>query len=167
MRTGNPGHLKTFDYIGLHRYFLTFCTHERQKRFVDEQRVDVVREQILRAATDESFAVTAYCFMPDHVHLLVEASSDASNCLRFIKCAKQLSGFHYREHFGERLWQRYGYERTLRSQDATLAVAKYIVENPVRAGLVENPDDYPFSGSERHSMAEILEAIGDFHVRSG
>jgi hypothetical protein len=57
MRTGNPGHLKTFDYIGLHRYLLTFCTHERQKRFVDEQRVDVVREQ-MRAATDESFAVT-------------------------------------------------------------------------------------------------------------
>ena len=56
MRTGNPEHLKTFDYIGLHRHFLTFCTHERQKRFVDEQRVDVVREQILRAATDESFS---------------------------------------------------------------------------------------------------------------
>ena len=78
MRTGNPGHLKTFDYIGLHRYFLTFCTHDRRKRFVDAQRVNVVREQILRAASDESFAVIAYCFMPDHAHLLVEARSSGS-----------------------------------------------------------------------------------------
>ena len=164
MRTGNPGHLKTFDYVGLHRYFLTFCTDHRKKRFEDARPVDVVREQILRAANDESFAVIAYCFMPDHVHLLVEASSDASDCLRFIKRAKQFSGFHYQKQFGERLWQRYGYERTLRSEDTTLVVAKYIVANPVRAGLVENPEDYPFSGSERHSMAEILEAIGEVRL---
>jgi REP element-mobilizing transposase RayT len=103
--------------------------------------------------------------MPDHVHLLVEATSDASDCLTFIKRAKQFSGFHYAKQFGERLWQRYGYERTLRNQDATLAVAKYIVENPVRAGLVESPEAYPFSGSDRHSMAEILAAIGDFTSR--
>src|SRR5262245_832750 len=120
MRTGNPGHLKCFAYVGLHRYFLTFCTHERQKRFADARRVHVVREQILRAASDESFAVLAYCFMPDHVHLLVEARLDGSDCLRFIKRAKQFSGFHYSKQFGERLWQRYGYERTLRNQDATL-----------------------------------------------
>src|SRR5436190_4625102 len=101
------------------------------------RQIEVVREQILRAATDDSFAVIAYCFMPDHVHLLVEASSDASDCLRFIKRAKQFSGFRDRQHFGERLWQRYGYERTLRNQEGTLAVAKYIVENP---------EDYPFSG---------------------
>jgi putative transposase len=162
VRTGNPGHLKTFDYVGLHRYFLTFCTYDRLKRFVDGGHVDVVREQILRVATEESFAVSAYRFMPDHLHLLVEACSDASDCLTFIKRAKQFSGFYYAKQFRERLWQRYGYERTLRREDETLVVAKYVVANPVRAGLVENPEEYAFSGSQTHSLAEILSAIGDF-----
>ena len=52
MRTSNPGDLQTFDYVGLHRYFVTFCTDYREKRFVDAQRVDVVCEQILRAASE-------------------------------------------------------------------------------------------------------------------
>jgi len=59
MRTGNPGHLKTFDYIGLYRYFLTFCTDHRQKRFVNNDSVHLVLSQIARAAADEQFAIPA------------------------------------------------------------------------------------------------------------
>ena len=73
MLTGNPGHLKSFDYVGLYRYFLTFCTDNRDHHFVAHEHVDVVLEQILRSTSDTGFAMVAYCFMPDHVHLLVEA----------------------------------------------------------------------------------------------
>jgi putative transposase len=162
MRTGCPGHLKAFDYVGLYRYFLTFCTHQRQRHFAEAEPVEVVLRQILRAAEDERFGIVAYCFMPDHLHLLVEAGSESSDCLSFIKRAKQFSAFHYSKIFRHRLWQRYGYERTLREEDTTLAVAKYILENPVRAGLVTNPEDHPFSGSKTHTLSEVLEAIGDF-----
>jgi putative transposase len=156
---GRPEHLRTFDYVGLHRYFLTFCTFERRKLFVTHATVESVRTQFLRAATDERFAFLAYCFMPDHVHLLVEGSADHSDCRRFIRRAKQCSGFHYKKAFAESLWQRYGYERTLRSDEATLSVARYVLENPVRAGLVARIEDYPFSGSGMYSIGEILEAI--------
>jgi hypothetical protein len=61
--------------------------------------------------------------------------------------------------FGQRLWQRYGFERTLRSNDTTLSVARYIVENPIRAGLVERIQDFPFLGSAVYSIDEILEAV--------
>jgi len=162
MRTGRPPHLKSFDYVGLHRYFLTFCTHDRQKHFLDRSRVDAALVHILRAGKDEGFVIVAYCFMPDHLHLLVEACSESSDCLRFIKRAKQFSGFHYFREFGQRLWQRYGFERTLREEDATLPVARYILENPVRAKLVQNPEEYPFSGSTTHTLSEVLTAIGDF-----
>ena len=162
MCTGRPAHLRSFDYIGLHRYFLTFCTHDRQKHFVDRSRVDAALVQILRAGGDERFAIVAYCFMPDHLHLLVEACSDSSDCLRFIKRAKQFSAFYYARKFGQRLWQRYGFERTLMEEDATLPVARYILENPVRARLVEKPEEYPFSGSTTHTLSDVLSAIGDF-----
>ena len=72
--------------------------------------------------------------------------------------------------FGQRLWQRYGFERTLRSNDATLSVARYIVENPIRAGLVERIHDYPFLGSSVYSLDEILDAVQlctEWHWRSG
>jgi putative transposase len=162
MLTGNPGHIKTFDYTGLHRYFLTFCTDDRQRLFTEHAVVDLVLSHILRAADDEGFAIVAYCFMPDHLHLLVEARSELSDCLRFIKRAKQFSGFYYSKTYRERLWQRYGFERTLRDEDATLVVARYVLANPVRSKLVVSPEEYPFSGSRTHPIAEILEAIGEY-----
>ena len=159
MITGRPEHLKAFDYLGVHRYFLTFCTFDRRHIFLTRERVDAVNEQFLRAAVDERFAVLAYCFMPDHLHLLVEGQAADSDCCRFIARAKQLSGFHFQKMFGQRLWQRYGFERTLRSNDTTLSVARYIVENPIRAGLVERIQDFPFLGSAVYSIDEILEAV--------
>jgi REP-associated tyrosine transposase len=139
MRTGRPAHLKAFDYLGLQRYFLTFCTNNRERVFVSREPFDLVRNQIVRAATDEQFAIVADCFMPDHVHLLVEGESDTADCRRFIARAKQFSGYDYSQQFGKTLWQRYGYEHVLRQDEETLGVAKYIVENPVRGGLVRSP----------------------------
>jgi putative transposase len=157
--TGKPEHLKTFDYLGLYRYFLTFCTYQRRPAFVTVDRVEVVCTQIQRTAAAGRVAVLAYCFMPDHLHLLVQGLTDDADCRRFIARAKQFSGFHYQKVFGQRLWQRYGFERTLREHESTLSVARYILENPVRAGLAKNAADYPFLGSSTHSVVEILEAV--------
>ena len=143
MRTNYPTHLKAFDYIGLHRYFLTFCTDYRQRFFVEKSKVELTLTQILRAATETDVAVVAYCFMPDHVHLLVEGESDSSDCLAFIKKAKQYSGFYFSRANGKKLWQRYGYERIVRDDENTLDVARYVLSNPIRSGLVADLRSIP------------------------
>ena len=127
--------------------------------FVHADRVDVVSTQILRVAADERFAVVAYCYMPDHLHLLVTGEQPTSDCRRFIARSKQFSGFYYQKAFGQRLWQRYGYEHVLRSDEVLLSVARYIVENPVRARIAKNAGDYPFSGSGLYSLVEILDSL--------
>ncbi len=157
MPTQGPGHLQAFDYTGLYRYFLTFCCHSKAQRFLDASAVQFTLVQILRAAADEQFAILAYCFMPDHAHLLIEAKTDSSNALRFISRAKQFSGFHYQQRHGQRLWQRYGYERVLRDDEDTHRVARYILENPLRRGLVVSVKDYPFVGSCVFTLDEILD----------
>jgi putative transposase len=164
VHTGNPGHLKTFDYLGPHRYSLTFCTAHRQSLFTTHAVVGLVLEQIARAADEQQFAVIVYCFMPDHAHLLVEGQSADSDGKGFIARAKQYSGFYYKKEHGSNLWQRYGFEHVLRDDALTLVVAKYILENPVRAGLVRRVEDYPFLGSLVYSLSELLEAIA---ARSG
>ena len=170
MITARPGHLKAFDYLGLHQYFLTFCTYERRRLFLESDAVMAVSTQIQRAASDHRFAVIASCYMPDHVHLLVEGQADDSDCRQFISRAKQYSGFHYKAVFGQRLWQRYGYERTLRSTEASSSVARYILENPVRARLVTRIEEYPFSGSSIYTIEQITEAVqldGNWYAKSG
>jgi putative transposase len=159
MYTGNPGHLKSFNYVGFHRYSLTFCTYQRQPLFVREPVVALVLLQISRAAVEQRFAVIAYGFMPDHLHLLVEGQAEASDGKCFITRAKQYSGHAYSKQFQGRLWQRYGFEHVLPDEEFTLAVARYILNNPIRAGLVRNVGDYPFVGSLRYDLGDLLDGI--------
>jgi putative transposase len=150
-----PRHLENFDYLGMHRYFLTFCTEDRATRFVDADAVDLAQSQILRAAGEQGFEITVYCYMPDHAHFIVRGMYEAAEALTFISRAKQYSVFHYKKRFGRRLWQRYGYERVLREDIEEAATIRYIIDNPVRKGLARRPAEYPFTGSQRYTIEEL------------
>src|SRR4029077_11142915 len=118
--------------------------------FVDSAAVDLVLSQFLRAASSEDFAILVYCFMADHVHLLVEALAETSDCKRFLVRCEQLSAHAYASTFSCRLWQPNAYEHVVRDDEKTAVVARYILENPVRAGIVQSPLEYPFSGSQTY-----------------
>jgi len=125
--------------------------------------VTLVLSQILRAADEHGFLIFAYCFMPDHLHLLIEGTTESSDCRRFIARAKQYAGFYYAKAFTGRLWQRYGYEHVLRDDEITQVAARYILENPVRAGLVQSVQEYPYVGSKVYPLADLIEGA----ARSG
>ncbi len=146
MPTLTPGQLKASAYVGLRRYFLTFCTDHRRHLLTKPPVVDLVLAQISRAATENQFEVIAYCFMPDQVHLLVAGTTEVADCKRFIARAKQYSAFYYSRTYHTVLWQRHGADRVLADEDVSEVVAKDILETPVRAGMVRRVEDYPFSG---------------------
>ena len=150
--------LETFDYMGLHRYFLTICTEDRARVFVRADGVHLVLVELSRTSVDH-FAVIAYCFMPDHLHLLVEGTRDDSDFQRFVRVFKQRSSFHWKRRTGSELWQRSYFEHVLRDDEDTFGVARYILENPVRAGLVANPEDYAFQGSLTLSVRDLLYSV--------
>jgi putative transposase len=154
-----PHRLETFSYIGRQRYFLTVCVRDRLPAFTDRQIADQTLTQFQRTSALEGFAILAYCLMPDHLHLLVEGTSLDSDFKRFAKMAKQRSGALYARTRHQRLWQEGYYERVLRDDDDAREFARYVVNNPVRAGLVESPADYPFVGSDVWSVKDLLESI--------
>jgi putative transposase len=125
--------------------------------FVEPEPVELVTAQFLRAAAELSFDLIAYCFMPDHVHVVAEGKSEDADLKRFVSRAKQLSGYHYGQRFGKRLWQRYSYERVLRDDESTRDVVRYVLENPVRAGLVDAIEKYPFIGSSVYSREDLID----------
>ena len=153
-----PEHLPGFSYIGRHRYSLTFCTFERLTHFRDATVVGATYAQILRAAREEDIEIIAYCFMPDQVHLIVEGKAERSDLKRFLSRAKQYSGFHYSQTHGRRkLWQRDGFEHVLRNNESTQRSVRYVIENPVRKGLVKHPREYQFLGSSVFGLQQLLE----------
>jgi len=159
-----PHRLADGDYRGERRYFLTICTHQRRNHFTESKTVELVRLQFLRTFRAEPFAVVAYCFMPDHVHAVVEGKSEHANLARFVRLAKQQSGFLFVRQTGQRLWQSSYFDRTLQGQDAFTDAVRYLINNPVGARLVDSPSAYPYWGSDLYSREELLEFVS---VESG
>ncbi|HET6780739.1 MAG TPA: transposase [bacterium] len=92
-----------------------------------------------------SARVHAYCLMTNHLHLLLEAGqSPISKCMQSLlaRYAEYVNRrYQYRGHlFGGRFWSK-----VCLSDEYFLAVLRYIHRNPVRAGLVTNPEEYPWS----------------------
>jgi putative transposase len=153
-----PPRWAAFSYVGRHCYSLTFPTDRRRHFFVNEATVDRALTQILRASTQYEFSLITYCFMPDHLHLIVRGETDTSYCKAFIKAAKQYSAYYHSQAAnGTRLWERYGEDRVIRDELELALTVRYVVANPVRAGLASHPKDYPFLGSQKYSVDELLQ----------
>lgn len=147
MPHGRPQRLPTFHYLGCHRYFLTFCVKDREQLFRRRALVDLVNSQILRTSKRHGFEILAYVFMPDHLHVLVEGTTDTADLRQFATAMRRASSNAcWALHRGG-IWQEGYFERTLRGNTGTQECIDYILNNPVRAGLVERAVDYPFSWS--------------------
>ncbi len=137
--------LKSFAYEGRYAYALTLNVRRNASVFVDRDLVEECRNILLAAAEHHGFIVLAYCFMPSHLHLLI-AGSDESRLIPFAQRFKQLTGYHFKARYGQPLWQRSFHDHVLRGEEDIAQVAEYIWNNPVRAGLVTNREEYPYSG---------------------
>jgi REP element-mobilizing transposase RayT len=157
-----PPRLPRFSYVGIHAYFVTVCTHQRRPVFLEPSAAQDAIDQFLRTALHHQFAAIAYCVMPDHAHVVVEAESDDSNLELLVHGWKTRTGFSWKRHSHQPLWQRGYHERVLREGEPMLGVARYTILNPVRAGLVVSVDEYPYVGSSRYTVAEILAAASEW-----
>ena len=136
MHRPRPTRLKNFPYTGKYHYSLCFTTNARRRVFESRELASATIDQIQRTCELEMFVVLAYCVMLDHVHLVLEGLTERSDLRRCVKLTKQRVECVARKQFQIcRLWQKGYYERVLRSRHAVEDAARYVLENPVRAGL--------------------------------
>ena len=152
----DPPRLASFSYLGFYRYFVTLRTSPRRAVFVSEAAVAPVCTQLRTTAREQQFAIFAYCFMRDHLHVLLEGLSEGADFRHMMMLFKQASAYHFRRTTGQRLWGPGYYERVLRDDEASVATARYIFQNPVRGGLALRIEEYPYLGSDVLSLADII-----------
>ena len=124
-------------------YLLTANTAGRQPVFGDFALGRLVVSQF-RIADEMGFANSlAWVVMPDHFHWLIELKRGSLSEL--MQRAKSLSTKSVNLSTGRktRLWQSGFHDRALRREEDLVKLARYIVANPLRAGLVQKLGDYP------------------------
>ncbi len=119
-------------------YLLTTVTLDRQPFFADFQAARCLIRCLQHAQQLQHADTLAFVVMPDHLHWLMQLgpSTDLSRCMAGVKsvCARQL---------GMALWQKGFHDHAVRKEEDMPALARYVVANPVRAGLVERVGQYP------------------------
>ena len=143
-----PNRLSSAVYRGGGAFFLTVCVSGTRRPFSSGRIVGSALEALKKAADQFGIEAIEYCFMPDHLHLLVVAPQKV-DIMTFMERFKQMSGFACNRllRSAGRFWQRSYYDHVLRRSEDIEAVTEYIRGNPLRAGLVKDAQDYPFSGS--------------------
>ena len=144
------------EYRGNKVYSLTICTADRQPYFESANVVEACFQILTQQAEAAQADVFAFCFMPDHLHLLVGSESVDVDLLRLVKRFKEKSGWWFRtvgrgslkaSPTTSQLWQKSYYDHVVRSEEGLRTVAEYVLGNPVRAGLTSEVGQYPFAGS--------------------
>jgi len=124
---------------------------------------DLVKESLMKRDEDW-YELIAYCIMPNHVHILIDTSIQLGNkegklwteeeledkYIQLDKIMKQIKGSSARYinlalNRKGTLWQKDSYDHYVRNEKEWLNILNYILDNPVKAGLVSKWEDWPFS----------------------
>jgi REP element-mobilizing transposase RayT len=105
--------------------------------------------------------------MPDHVHLIFQGTHGSADTWAAMTAFKQRSGFWFARHRLRMRWQKDFYDHVLRSEEEVRDALVYIAANPLRAGLVRDPAEYPFTGSIGHEPAGSRDRRGTAYDDAG
>jgi putative transposase len=125
----------------------TLTVFDRAKGWLSEAFHGRFRELMLHAAAREGLFCPAYVLMPDHIHLLwmgLRLDSDQCNGMAFLRTYLEPA-------LEPAKFQPQAHDRVLRAEQrrksAFAEACRYVLSNPVRAGLVETPEAWKFNGA--------------------
>ncbi|MBI2799504.1 MAG: transposase [Gammaproteobacteria bacterium] len=124
-------------------YFVTARTHARRPLFADFFCGRVLVSEMRWAEDAHLVQSLAWVVMPNHFHWLVVLED--GELQRVVGRIKSRTTFRLRKMYGHLgpLWQAGFYDQAIRHEHQLLPFARYIVANPIRAGLVRRVGDYP------------------------
>jgi putative transposase len=124
-------------------YHITSATYHREPIFTDLY----IGRCFVRALMGENFSAEtlAYVLMPDHFHWLLQLQEKADLDISVAR-VKSVSAHMINKYIGRKgqVWQSGFYDHALRKEEDVVHVARYIVANPLRAGLVKSLYKFSF-----------------------
>ena len=144
-------------------HFLTFSCYRRRAYLTTPAAMDLFEDALERVRLRYLFAVAGYVVMPEHVHLLVNEPRRAllSKAVQALKLSVSMRS-------QERpFWLAHYYDVNVSAREKFVEKLRYIHRNPVRRGLVAQPEDWRWS-SFRHyqtGMRGTVEIESDWTAR--
>jgi putative transposase len=118
--------------------------------WLNDPRVAETIVSALQAAHEQNlFTLHAYVLMANHVHILLEPNATTAKITEVIQSGTARQANRILGRTGARFWQDESFDYSVRNPDAERQIRTYIEHDPVTAGLVKNPQDWPWSSASR------------------
>lgn len=140
-----------------HSHYYTCSTYHRKPYLTDERICEALAKPIGEAAKKHNFVVLAYVFMPDHLHMLIHPLNEVYSMELIMQAMKKgvSSKAKARGWIVTDLWKSGGgYDRNIFTPNARASAIRYIHQNPVVEGLVENSADFFWSSGNWYLTGE-------------
>ena len=132
--------------------------NNRQPIFIDDVDYSSFLRMLAEVVVSSGWKCHAYCLMPNHFHLLLEHPESALGVGMNRLKGRYSRRFNARHGRIGHLFERRYYAEPVRADEHFAAAARYIVLNPIRAGLCDAPGDWPWSSY----AATVGEVTGSF-----
>ncbi|MBF0478805.1 MAG: transposase [Candidatus Omnitrophica bacterium] len=153
------GRCKRITYPGL-TYHVINRGNNRQAIFLEEDDYKKYLAIVYRFKRKYGFKLFAYCFMTNHVHLLIQVGEKGtiSRIMQSITVA-HTRHYHYKYRTSGHVWQGRFNSPVVSDDEYMLEVMRYIEQNPVRAKMVREIEDYTWSSYRLNIRAEESKLI--------
>ncbi len=124
-------------------YLDTAVTHAREPHFTNWRFGRLVVDQMRAADAEGVLRSLAFVVMPDHFHWLFELGEQRLDAVEMRVKSRSAKAVNASLGRSGQLWPRGFHDRAIRREDDIRAIARYVIANPSRAGLVQHVGDYP------------------------
>jgi REP element-mobilizing transposase RayT len=145
-------------------YYFTSVAHHRLPILRTDKLKQIAAEAFNEARRSAGLLIFAYVLMPDHYHMITDSTREPSETARYLNgiSAKRildylkehaldsldkLRTFEKKRGYKHSVWEHHPDKFLITSDSMFIQKRNYIHDNPVRAGLADNPDDYLYSSS--------------------
>ena len=140
-------------------YFITASCYDKQQLLQSDRMASLLIEVLYHYREQKRYLLHEFAVMSNHFHLLITPSQSLERAVQLVK-----GGFTFRAErelgFGGEIWQGRYDDRRVRDSSEYEKIKHYIRQNPVRARLVENAEDYPFSSANlKFSLDEVPQRL--------
>ena len=146
-------------YRGIVSVSFTLCVQDKKAVFIDPAIVRSFIDILARITEPTSCIAPVYCFMPDHLHVLLRGTSCDSDLWKTLVAYKQRTGFWLTTNRPAIKWQKDFYDHVIRDHESLGVQVRYILDNPVRKGLADCWQDYPHKGSIGCTLEDVLSGV--------
>ncbi len=137
-------------------YHISQRGNYRQPVFFGEADYQQYLEFLWVYAARYGLEILAYCLMPNHIHVIAVAHLELALARTFgLGHMRYTQYIHHRDHRIGHLWQGRFFAAPLDEEYLSRAV-RYVEVNPLRAQLVAQPEDWPWSSARTHLQGERL-----------